>query len=84
MSVQELEGWTALPEAAQQMGLSKQGLHFRVNQGHVPEDSVRVVRTGKRAMVLIANDWIEMEKVFRSNDENREQRLKERKEALTE
>jgi hypothetical protein len=56
-----LEGWTALPEAAAMLNLTKQGLHFRVNQGKVPTKFVREVRTGTRKLVLISNEYLEEE-----------------------
>ncbi len=58
MEVKELERWTALPEAAQKLGLAKQGLHFRVNQGLVPAKDVRFVKMGQRRLVLISERYI--------------------------
>lgn len=61
MNVRELKGWTALPEAATAMGITRQGLHFRVNQGLVPSKFVREVRTGSSRLVLISDKYIEQE-----------------------
>jgi len=59
--ITELEGWTALPEAAERLGLSRQGMHFRVNQGLVPKRQVRQVRTGSSKVILIADKYIDNE-----------------------
>lgn len=56
--ITELEGWTALPEAAFQMGIARQTLHWRVNQGLVPSKFVRQVPTGSRRLVLISDKYI--------------------------
>lgn len=58
MTVKELERWKALPEAAEQLGLAKQGLHFRVNQGLVPSRDVRFVRMGQRRLLLISERYL--------------------------
>lgn len=60
--ITELDGWTALPEAADKIGMSRQGLHFRVNQGLVPEKYVRAIKTGKRQLVLIGDAYIKNER----------------------
>ena len=57
--ITELEGWTALPEAALRLGMSRQSMHWRVNQGLVPKRQVRQVRTGSRRLILIADKYIE-------------------------
>lgn len=57
-NVLELEGWTALPEAADQMGMTRQGLHFRVNQGLIPTAYVRKISQGTRSLRLISNTYI--------------------------
>lgn len=59
MVVKELERWTALPEAAEKLGLAKQGLHFRVNQGLVPARDVRYVRMGQHRLLLISDRYID-------------------------
>ena len=55
----QLEGWVALSEAAERMGLSKQGLHFRLNQGLIPAEHVRWVPTGSRKVMLVREAYIE-------------------------
>ncbi len=60
--IRQLDGWTALPEAAAALGMTRQGLHFRVNQGLIPSKYLREVRTGSRRLVLISNKYIESQK----------------------
>lgn len=57
-NVLELEGWTALSEAANQMGMTRQGVHFRVNQGLIPMAYVRKISQGTRALLIISNTYI--------------------------
>lgn len=57
--IKTLEDWVALPSAAEQMGMTRQGLHFRVNQGLVPGDSVRKVAIGSKIVVLIHQRYID-------------------------
>lgn len=68
MKIRRLKGWTALPEAAERLGLTKQGLHFRVNQGLIASKFVREVRTGSRSLVLISDSYIQAEENDDSNE----------------
>ncbi len=54
-----LKGWVALPEAAEELGITRSGLWFRVNQGLVPAKHMRSVRNGSRSMILISTKYLE-------------------------
>ncbi len=55
-----LAGWVALPEAAVELGITRGGLWFRVNQGLVPAKWMRSLRMGpKRQMILISTKYVD-------------------------
>lgn len=61
-AIERLAGWTALPEAAVELGLTRQGMHYRVNTGQIARKFVRAVTTGTRELVLISNRYIDQQK----------------------
>ncbi len=61
-NIPRLSGWMALPEAAEELGLTRQGLHYRVNTGQIARKFVRAVSTGSRELVLISIRYIDEQK----------------------
>ena len=51
MEVNMLDGWVALPEAAERLGMSRQGLHDKVKRGKIHPDDVKLVE-GSRVLVI--------------------------------
>ncbi len=57
-TITALEGWVTLPEAADQMGISRAGLWYRVNHGQIPSEHVRSLRQGGRSLILISHGYV--------------------------
>lgn len=61
MELKALEAWVSLPDAARELGLSRQGMHYKVDTGAIPKGDLRWLQTGKqgRGIVLISRKRID-------------------------
>lgn len=69
MAVEYLEGWVALPEAAERLGMSRQGLHDKVRRGKIHPDDVKLIE-GSRTLV-ISEEYVKGEVGLRNYYEER-------------
>lgn len=67
--IKQLEGWVSASDAAEALGLTRQGLIWRIKEGTIPADAVRVIGTGGKNQYLISEEYIRGVQPWRDNEE---------------
>lgn len=67
--MRQLKDWVPLTEAAEELGISRQGLHHRVNTGSIPAKWLRRISQGSRSTVLISTEYIAQQQPWNHEEE---------------
>jgi hypothetical protein len=57
-NIKQLEGWVSASDAAETLGLTRQGMNYRIKEGTIPSDAVRVIGTGGKNQYLISEEYL--------------------------
>jgi len=57
MSLAMTDSWETVAQTAKRLGITRQGLHWRMNKGQVPEEFVEEVTVGGRTVILISPEY---------------------------